>query len=127
MRSRENFDNLTRVQRLRIKRKRRRLLAIIIGAILITITTFIIRSIYLDKKCQDLYYSANYNLTSRFNNEKLLRVDNMTLVFSDVDTAMVEAHGFSTESPHKTIGIKGRFLKNNSGSWILESTYSIDE
>ena len=127
MRSEKNIENLTRVQRLKMKKRRRRLLAIIIGVVLITISSLIIRNIYIKNKCEDLYYSANYNLTSRFNSEKLLRVNNMTLVFSDNETAMVEAYGLSTEAPHRTIGIKGRFMKSASGSWGLEDTYSLDE
>lgn len=125
--TKKNIDNLTRVQRLRMKRKRRRLLAIIIGIVLITISSLIIRNIYLNNKCEDIYYSANYNLTSRFNNEKLLRVNNMTLVFSDNEIAMVEAYGLSTEVPHKTIGIKGRFMKSTSGSWDLQNMYFLEE
>lgn len=125
MRSKKNIENLTRIQRLRMKRKRRRLLLILILAVLIVISSFIIRNIYLNNKFQDLYYSANYNLTSRFGSEKLLRINNMTLVFSDDKTAMVEAYGLSTEAPHKNIGIKGRFQKNTSGSWELENTYSL--
>lgn len=126
MKHRNDIKNLTRSQRLKMRRKRRRIMAIIIGVLFIAISSLIIRNIYINKHCEDLYYSANHNLTSGFSHERLLRVNNMTLIFSDNENAMVEAYGLSKDAPHKTIGIKGRFLKNSSGSWILENTYLIE-
>ena len=127
MRHKTDTHNLTRGQRLKKKRKRRKIKTIIIVVLLVAISSFIIRELYLNNECKDLYYSANYNLTSTFSNEKLMRVNNMTLIFSDNETAMVDAYGLSTESPHKTIGIRGRFLKSPSGTWELENTYPIEK
>lgn len=127
MKHKTSSTTLTRGQRLKKKRKRKKIITITIALTLIVICSLIFREIYLKNECKDLYYSANYNLTSRFNNDKLMRVNNMTLIFSDTETAMVEAYGLSTQSPHKTIGIKGRFIKSSSGTWELENTYPLEK
>jgi hypothetical protein len=105
-----------------LKSKRRVILSVIIYFGLITIVSFFITyNIYIYNNSKDLGFAVEYNFTSRFSSEnKLLRVQKMSLVYCDGETAIVEASGLSSNTPHKNTSVTGSFKKNTNKSWYLE-------
>jgi hypothetical protein len=89
---------------------------------LIIITSFLIAdNMYLYSNSKDLDFVVEYNFTSGFSSEnKLLRVQKMSLTYCDEDTAIVEAYGLSKKAPHKSTYVKGSFKKDNNHHWIFE-------
>ena len=117
---------VTRSKRNKKKYKRRRLMVLIISCLILVITFLVIRYVHIKSSCKDLDYAVEHYLTSGKNDQNLLRVKTMTLIFSDNDKAVVQAFGLSQEDPHREIGIEGHFKKDSVNSWKLESTYSIE-
>ena len=116
---------MTRTKRNKIYRNRR-LTVILLSLLCIFIISFIIRSVYIKSCCKELDFAVEHYLTSNNSDDCLVRVKTMNLVFSDKDKAVVQAFGLSKKEPHSMIGVEGHFKKNNSNSWKLESTYSIE-
>ena len=73
------------------------MLSLIISLGLITIVSFFItHDLYISSNSKDLGFAVEYNFTSGFSSEsKLLRVQKMSLIYSDGETAVVEASGLS--------------------------------
>ena len=68
--------------------------------------------------CSEGEYYCTHGFSSK---DKLLRVQTISLINCDNDTAVVEAQGLSKSMPHKSISIKGNFKKGIGSSWYLES------
>lgn len=106
-----------------IKAKRRSVFFNIIFLIAIVITALITAfNFYISINCKDLSFAVEYYCTHGFSSkDKLLRVQTISLINCDNDTAVVEAQGLSKSMPHKSISIKGNFKKGIGSSWYLES------
>ena len=115
-------NNISRVARLKKQRRKRRISLLICGVLVIGIGFFIGYKLYIKNKCKDLGYAVEHYLTSKKADDGLLRVQNMTLVFSDDTTAIVKAYGLSKEEPHEKSAVEGMFRKDSLDSWDLEST-----
>ena len=94
-------NNISRVARLKKQRRKRRISLLICGVLVIGVGFFIGYKLYIKNKCKDLGYAVEHYLTSKKADDGLLRVQNMTLVFSDDTTAIVKAYGLSKEEPHE--------------------------
>jgi hypothetical protein len=78
-------------------------------------------NIYIHINSKDLQFAAEYNFTSGFSPEnKILRVQNMSLIYCDGETSVIEASGLTKTAPHKKVTIKGIFKKDAYKSWHLE-------
>lgn len=115
-----------RIRKSIILRRRRILGLVILSATLISII-LLTKTIYIKIRCKSLNYSINYYLTNNSTDKELMRIKDFSLIFYDKDIAIVEAYGLKKEAPHKSLTIEGRFEKNTFGSWILETTYLIDD
>lgn len=106
-----------------LKAKRKKLLHLIISLGLIIITSiFLTHNLYILHNSTDLGFAVEYNLTSSFSSEnKLLRVQQMSLIYFDGDTAIVEASGLSKNPPHKMTSIKASFKKDSNKCWIFQN------
>ena len=113
-------------RKLIIRTKRRVMLSLIISLGLITIVSFFItHNIYISSNSKDLGFAVEYNFTTGFSSEnKLLRVQKMSLIYCDGETAVVEASGLSKNEPHINISVKGSFRKDNHKSWYLEKIFT---
>lgn len=99
-------------------------LSLCLGTIVIT-SFFIARNSYISAKSTDLAYAVEYNFTHGFfSNDKLLRVQKMSLIYSDGETAVVEASGLAKKSPHQNTSITGSFKKDSHKSWHLDDIQS---
>ena len=109
-----------------LRKKRKLLLSLIISLGLIIIASFFItRDIYISSSSKDLGFAVEYNFTNGFSSEnKLLRVQKMSLIYNDGETAVVEASGLSKASPHESTSIKGSFKKDDNKSWYLEKIFT---
>ncbi|MDR3593946.1 hypothetical protein [Clostridium sp.] len=109
-------------RRIIAKSKRNFMLSLTISLGLIIITSFFIsNNMYVYTNSKNLGFAVEYNFTSGFSSEnKLLRVQKMSLVYCDEDTAIVEASGLSKKAPHKSTYIKGSFKKDSNQHWIFE-------
>lgn len=125
-----NTINLNNYKKQKAKRKKKKniflsyLYAFLILSVLIISSFVITKGIYTQKRCVDLAYSVEHYFTTGFNkNDTLLRVQQMSLIYSDGENAMVEVSGLSKKEPHKKTTLKGNFKKNKNNSWILEEVY----
>lgn len=121
------YNKRRRLERKIIRRaKRKSIFFLLISLGLITIASFFItRNIYISINSKDLGFAVEYNFTTGFSSEnKLLRVQKMSLVYCDGETSVVEASGLSKNEPHKNISIKGSFKKDNNKSWYLEKIFT---
>ena len=111
---------------IKIRAKRRVMLSLIISIGLITTTSFFItHNLYICSNSKDLEFAVEYNFTTGFSSEnKLLRVQKMSLIYCDGETAVVEASGLSKNEPHKNVSLKGSFKKDNNKSWYLEKIFT---
>ena len=108
-------------------KKRIELLSIISLGLMILVTFHIVYSMYISSNSKDLGFSVEHNFTTGFSsNNKLLRVQKMSLIYFDGETAIVEASGLAKNPPHKTTTVKGSFKKNQDNSWYLEKYLSMD-
>ncbi|WP_146127311.1 hypothetical protein [Clostridium vincentii] len=114
-----------RIDRFKKKKKRQRRLAIIF-LILISIVGYSLWQLYNKNQRKDLQYAVEQSLTSGNSDDRLLRVQNIDLLFNDSDAAVVEVIGLSKKEPHSTTKIKGSFRKGFMDSWNLESTSKIE-
>lgn len=106
------------------KFKRKPIKLILLCLIIFLISFFLIKTIYINRKCKDLYFATEYYM-SRGNDNKLLRVQTFKLVFMDDDLAVVEAFGLDKKSPHKETAYKGFFKKNKSNKWVLQKSTAV--
>ncbi|MFW2487038.1 hypothetical protein [Clostridium chromiireducens] len=106
--------------------KRKRILFLSTSLTLIIVSAFLItNNIYLSKSSKDLGFAVEYNFTTGFfSDNKLLRVQKMSLIYYDGETAIVEASGLSKAPPHKNTSLKGSFKKDENKSWYLEKNLS---
>lgn len=106
--------------------KRKAMLSLVISLGLIAIASFFItHNIYISSNSKDLGFAVEYNLTTGFSSEnKLLRVQKMSLIYYDGETAVVEASGLSKNEPHKNVSVKGSFKKDNNKAWYLEKIFT---
>ena len=114
-----------RIDRFNKKKKRRRRLTIIF-LILIFIVGYSLWQLYNKNQRKDLQYAVEQSLTSGNEDERLLRIQNISLLFNDSDAAVVEVIGLSKKEPHATTKIKGCFRKGFMDSWELESASKIE-
>lgn len=113
-------------KRANLRKKRKLIISLIISLTLIIITSFFItHHIYISSNSKDLGFAVEYNFTNGFSSEnKLLRVQKMSLLYNDGETAVVEASGLSKASPHKSTAIKGSFKRDKNKSWYLEKIFT---
>lgn len=113
-------------RKIMIRAKRKSIFCLIISlGLIIIISFFITHNIYISSNCKDLGFAVEYNFTTGFSSEnKLLRVQKMSLVYCDGETSVVEASGLSKNKPHKNISVKGSFKKDNNKSWCLEKIFT---
>ena len=111
---------------IKIRAKRKVMLSLMISIGLITTTSFFItHNLYVSSNSKDLAFAVEYNLTTGFSSEnKLLRVQKMSLIYCDGETSVVEASGLSKNQPHKSVSIKGSFKKDKNNSWYLEKIFT---
>lgn len=109
-----------------IKSRKKTLASLIISLGLIIIASFFItHNLYISSNSKDLGFAVEYNFTTGFSSEnKLLRVQKMSLVYYDGETAVVEASGLSKTTPHKNISVKGSFKKDKTKTWYLEKLFT---
>jgi len=112
-----------------LRSRKKNMLFIVISLGLIIITSFsITKKLYISSNSKDLGFAVEYNFTTGFSSEnKLLRVQKMSLLYFDGETAVVEASGLSKTHPHKTTSIKGSFKKDKNKSWFLEKFLLSDQ
>lgn len=115
----------TRKQRLK-KRKRKKRIILCIFAIFTAIISYFSWKLYVINKSKDLQYAIESSLTSGNEDERLLRVKNITLIFNDNNTAVIEASGLSKSEPHSSLKIKGYYKKGFMDSWQLEKAYKLN-
>ena len=125
-----NTIDLNQYKKQKLKKKHKKnafksyLCAFLILSTLILLAFTITKEIYIQKRCVDLAYSVEHYFTDGFNKKnKLLRVQEMSLIYSDGENAVVEASGLSKEEPHKKTTLKGNFKKDKNNSWILDELY----
>lgn len=113
-------------RRIKAKAKKRFTFCMSLCLCTISLTAFFVaRNSYISAKSTNLSYAVEYYFTHGFSSkDKLLRVQKMTLIYSDGTFAVVEASGLSKEEPHKEVSIKGSFKKDNYKSWYLDSIQS---
>ena len=106
-----------------LKSKRKKLFHLIISLGLISATSFFLtHNLYIHNNSKDLGFAVEYNLTTGFSSEnKLLRVQQMSLTYFDGETAIVEASGLAKNPPHQITSIKASFKKDNNKCWIFEN------
>jgi len=109
-----------------IKSRKKALTSLIVSLGLIIIASFFItHNLYISSNSKDLGFAVEYNFTTGFSSEnKLLRVQKMSLVYYDGETAVVEASGLSKTKPHKNISVKGSFKKDKTKTWYLEKLFT---
>lgn len=108
-------------------RLQRRLLKILITSIML-ITLFVtFKALYIRSKCKDIYYSIDYYMTSSYSKDnRLLRVKEMNVLYSDDKTAVVLASGLDDKSPHKYLTYRVSLSKTEKKYWKLENIASVD-
>lgn len=113
-------------RRIKAKAKKRFTFCMSLCLCTISLTAFFVaRNSYISAKSTNLSYAVEYYFTHGFSSkDKLLRVQKMTLIYSDGTFAVVEASGLSKEEPHKEVSIRGSFKKDNYKSWYLDSIQS---
>lgn len=94
--------------------------------ILIFIASYSLWQLYNRNQRKDLQYAVEQSLTSGNDDDRLLRIQNISLLFNDSDAAVVEVVGLNKKNPHATIRIKACFRKGFMNSWELESTSKLE-
>jgi hypothetical protein len=128
MRRRSKVDNknkLSRIKRLKIRRKKI-IRSLILLALIIFLSIYLLHELYIKNKSKDLQYAVEYSLTSGNSKERLLRVQNISLIFNDNKNAIVEVSGLSKSKPHASTKIKGTFKRGLLHSWQLEESKKIE-
>lgn len=98
---------------------------LILFIILITLV-ITLKTLYIRNKCKDIYYSIDYYMTSTYSkNNRLLRVKEMNLSYSDEKNVIAIASGLDNESPHRYLSYKISLFKTERGYWKMESIVPI--
>lgn len=107
---------------IKARAKRRKTLSLVISlGLIITSSSFIAYKTYIHSNSKNLGFAVEHSFTTGFSSEyKLLRVQKMSLIYYDDETAIVEASGLAKAPPHKSTSIKGSFKKDSDNSWYLE-------
>ena len=115
-------------RRIRAKARQRSMIYMSLCLCIISLTAFFVaRNSYISTKSTDLAYAVEYNFTHGFlSKDRILRVQKMTLIYSDGESAVVEASGLSKEKPHKQVSLKGSFKRDSNKSWHLDSIQSLN-
>lgn len=94
--------------------------------ILVTILTIvIIRYNYTNKKSRDINYTVEkYITTGLLNTHKLYKIDNMKVVFSDGNIAVMNVSGLQDKAPHRNVNYKIFLEKKDNGAWKVKKVYS---
>ncbi|MDS0524156.1 hypothetical protein NNC19_00610 [Clostridium sp. SHJSY1] len=121
----KNKSELNRIMRLK-KTRKKRIRALILLIAVILLSTYLLRTLYIKNKSKDLQYAVEHSLTSGDSKERLLRVDNISLIFDDNKKAIVEVSGLSKSEPHSSTKIKGTFKRGMLNSWELEESKKIE-
>lgn len=124
-RKRINKNRGRRIDRFNRKKKRRFRFTLFL-LILISIAGYFLWQLYNKNQRKDLQYAVEQSLTTGNKAERLLRVQNISLIFNDSDAAVVEVSGLSKKEPHVNTKIKGFFRKGFLDSWELESASKIE-
>lgn len=115
------------IQKNKTKRIKKKLQYSLIFSLLLIIisSSFLTHNLYIEINSKDLQFAAEHNFTAGFfSKDKLLRVQNMSLIYSDGESSIIEAYGLSKSEPHKKVIIKGIFRKDSYKSWYLEKIIS---
>lgn len=76
------------------------------------------------KKYKDINYAVeNYMTTGLFNKNKLYKVDDARLNFSDGVSAVMSVSGVQNKSPHKNMKYDVFLEKNKKGIWKVKKVY----
>lgn len=112
-----------------LKSKRKKILHLIISLGLIIITSFLLtHNLYVRNNSNDLGFAVEYNLTTGFSSEnKLLRVQEMSLIYFDGDTAIVEASGLAKNPPHNKTFVRASFKKDINKCWVFKKFINSNE
>ena len=112
---------LTRTQKIKNSKRKIRLIMIsLTTAVFIFIGLSILRSNYLEYKCQNLTYAMDYYFTT--NKSDTLRINyvqKIDFIQKDEHSVKVEAFGLSPTEPPERTTLVGSFSKNENGSWFL--------
>lgn len=81
---------------------------------------------YINNKCKDLYFATEYQMARGFDNNRLLRVQTIDLVFFDTDYAVVETYGLNKDSPHEKITYEAHFKRKDNKVWKLEKATPVN-
>lgn len=102
-------------------RKRKKLFLIISLGLIFIASFYITYNMYISSNSKDLGFAVEHSFTTGFSSKnKLLRVQKMSLIYCNDDTAVVEASGLLKDPPHKSTSVKGNFRKDSNNSWHLE-------
>lgn len=122
----ETYEQYHRRKKNPAKRKKRKVkknkffYRIVTLAILFCTSLFITNQACVRRNSADLGYAVEYDFTNQLPSEqRLLRVKNMTLISRNDQKAVVEADGLSSNAPHTAMTVRGNFIKDSSGRWIL--------
>ena len=94
--------------------------------IIILISIFVLKKIYIKLNCRNLDYAVEHYLSTGKEDNRVLRVRTMTLIFCDNNKAVVQVFGLKKDTPHNNIGIESHLKKDKFNSWILDTTYPIE-
>ena len=112
-----------------LKSKRKKIFYLIISLGLIILTSFLLTNyLYIRNNSKDLGFAVEYNLTTGFSSEnKLLRVQEMSLIYFDGDTAIVEASGLAKNPPHNKTFIRASYKKDINKCWVFKNFINSDQ
>lgn len=122
----KHHSTISRINKLKIKRRNKKIIKNSLLLILLIITFFFAKNIYLINKCKDLSYATNYYFTNGDKDSSLLRIQESKLIFCDTDSAVVQVTGLSKTKPHKKITFNGHFEKGKNDSWEMTTVYYAD-
>ena len=113
----------TRVQRL--KKRRKKLFAIIFPVVLIVLlitSLVLLKGRYVSYRCNNLTYAIDYYFTNWKDEDlRINRVQTMTFIDKTEDKVIVEAFGLSHTEPHQRTTLVGELTKDQNGSWVMKS------
>ncbi|GAB6167753.1 hypothetical protein JCM1393_02130 [Clostridium carnis] len=129
MRKKVSKKGLMIKRRERLKQRRKRFFiasSIIISLILLS--SFTIYTLIIRGKLKNLSYAVDYHFTSSSLKEnRLLRVQEFNLEFSDNETAIIEAYGLTYKKPRENAKVKAYLKRDKNGVWKLDATTSLNE
>lgn len=89
---------------------------------------YLAKNIYVNYRCKELYEAADYIFTTdKCKDSAIMRVQHMTLEYSDEEKAIIKVSGLSKKAPHELTTIKGELKKNSLNSWELSKYEEINK